>query len=218
MGGLLTISRLHEGALRCAFTLRQATALSGPALCIWRAHLVRSISARVHSLAVGILFVDLPANMVGCFFMGLLSPSDVLEQLALRKPARGRRKGSRGGRSGSSHSCDDGGDVDGGNSKGNSGSGGSSSGSGSGNTAAALAGRQFEGSSRGGGWLGSDCSSGSAPAFFMPAPEDMHRAIAALPGSSPVQKHASLLLGLRTGFCGSLTTFASWVSGLSLCD
>jgi hypothetical protein len=37
------------------------------------------------------------------------------------------------------------------------------------------------------------------------------RAIAALPDNSPLQKHASLLLGLRTGFCGSLTTFASWV-------
>jgi len=28
---------------------------------------------------------------------------------------------------------------------------------------------------------------------------------------SPLQKHAALLLGLRTGYCGSLTTFASWM-------
>lgn len=36
-------------------------------------------------------------------------------------------------------------------------------------------------------------------------------ALAFLPPSSPLQKHKALALGLRTGFCGSLTTFASWI-------
>ncbi len=33
---------------------------------------------------------------------------------------------------------------------------------------------------------------------------------ACLPRDSPLQKHPALLLGLRTGLCGCLTTFASW--------
>lgn len=33
---------------------------------------------------------------------------------------------------------------------------------------------------------------------------------AALPTGSVLQKHSPLLLGLRTGFCGCCTTFASW--------
>lgn len=36
-------------------------------------------------------------------------------------------------------------------------------------------------------------------------------AMAFLPPTSPLQQHTALHLGLRTGFCGSLTTFASWI-------
>ena len=35
--------------------------------------------------------------------------------------------------------------------------------------------------------------------------------MACLPPSSPLQHNSALHLGLRTGFCGSLTTFASWI-------
>ena len=35
--------------------------------------------------------------------------------------------------------------------------------------------------------------------------------LALLNRASPLQAHAALLVGLRTGFCGSLTTFASWI-------
>ena len=35
--------------------------------------------------------------------------------------------------------------------------------------------------------------------------------LAFLPSSSPLQHHTALHLGLRTGLCGSLTTFASWI-------
>lgn len=35
--------------------------------------------------------------------------------------------------------------------------------------------------------------------------------LALLPRASPLQAHAALQVGLRTGFCGSLTTFASWM-------
>jgi CrcB protein len=31
-----------------------------------------------------------------------------------------------------------------------------------------------------------------------------------LPASSSLQRHGELHLGLRTGYCGSLTTFSSW--------
>lgn len=37
------------------------------------------------------------------------------------------------------------------------------------------------------------------------------RPLPALPARSPLQSHAALLVGLRTGYCGSLTTFASWM-------
>lgn len=35
-------------------------------------------------------------------------------------------------------------------------------------------------------------------------------ALAALPAGHALQRDAALQLGLRTGYCGSLTTFASW--------
>ncbi len=36
-------------------------------------------------------------------------------------------------------------------------------------------------------------------------------ALAMLPSGSHLQTHTPLHIGLRTGFCGSLTTFASWM-------
>jgi len=75
--------------------------------------------------AGGALFIDLPANVAGCFVMGLLATSDA---------------------------------------------------------------------------LGHDLRLPGGPAA----------ALAALPPGHGLQSHAALHVGLRTGFCGSLTTFASW--------
>jgi hypothetical protein len=37
------------------------------------------------------------------------------------------------------------------------------------------------------------------------------QAIAVLPESHPWQEHVALHVGLRTGYCGSLTTFSAWL-------
>jgi fluoride ion exporter CrcB/FEX len=77
-----------------------------------------------HALVRGVLFQDLPANILGCFIIGMLSNGDTLASV-LRLPF---------------------------------------------------------------------------------ARTDL----AALPAGSALQRHTSLHVGMRTGLCGSLTTFASW--------
>ena len=40
--------------------------------------------------------------------------------------------------------------------------------------------------------------------------KDVSTAVAVLPHRSPWQTNSALHVGVRTGYCGSLTTFASW--------
>jgi fluoride ion exporter CrcB/FEX len=65
-----------------------------------------------------------------------------------------------------------------------------------------------------------ECGTGNGPDAGGHAPPPVERvpqlpaglqlACAALPPGSGLQRHAPLLLGLRTGLCGCLTTYASW--------
>lgn len=56
------------------------------------------------------------------------------------------------------------------------------------------------------------------PAFhrcFCPLSLHQGSPVAFLPPGSPLQSHTAIAVGLRTGFCGSLTTFASWMLQVS---
>lgn len=69
-----------------------------------------------------------------------------------------------------------------------------------------------------GSWVIGLLSAGDALATALPwqaqAAKGLH--VAALPQASALQGYPQLWLGLRTGFCGSLTTFASWMLQVGL--